>query len=303
VMNSELDHIVRPSWVRKWLLTTKQHLNSTENLTSEDPLLLSWQNIYFFNRAMVSQMRRQWAAIDRQIVTTGHDAQGCPDWLEGKPFFPNCAQDIAYPIMARAIMEPPVKERGSYPPKDLVSNPGTCTQACWDFGHFHDYTSHWDTEDAQLEVIRRISASTSSLDAQSLTAARQHATSNRTEAKLPARSPSQPGAAFRHRIRKALIVVEAIRTMKKSLDTSMESRQNTSTSKRALDTLQPGRSSLDSDHVDKLDKVELVLRDLLQRSVSDSADEKCTLPARSVPIFHHAYYPSVQKLVRERLGL
>jgi hypothetical protein len=170
VMNSELDHFTRPSQVRNWLVATQDHLTTSKEFGDNpkaEPLMLFWSNVYLFNRAMVSQMREQWQVLGKTInidVEKGKEeelvkANGCPDWLDGRPFWPGCAQDIAYPIMAKAIMDPPVRLFSAHAPfqetchfacvvMDMLTVPGRDD-------------SDWLQEDWQLEAIRHFHSGSS----------------------------------------------------------------------------------------------------------------------------------------------
>eukprot|EP00929_Paragymnodinium_shiwhaense_P008951 TRINITY_DN112952_c0_g1_i1.p1 TRINITY_DN112952_c0_g1~~TRINITY_DN112952_c0_g1_i1.p1 ORF type:complete len:523 (-),score=78.23 TRINITY_DN112952_c0_g1_i1:49-1617(-) len=115
VINSEFDHFVRPTEIRK---TIAEYYHNIWNGTTEErrtvgqPMMLAWGNAFLFNQGMVKEMHRQWERLGKQMPAS-HRAAGCPDWLG--PDHPwrvdDCPQDDTYPMMA-AVMNPPVKQYG-----------------------------------------------------------------------------------------------------------------------------------------------------------------------------------------------
>jgi hypothetical protein len=118
VINSELDHFMRPSMVRLAIasyLADLQNGTVTEKEASQPgkPLMLMFGNAFAFNRAMVKEMRKQWPHLQKvQPVTS--KVSGCPAWMEKKwRGQVECSQDVVYPLMAAEEMNPPVPMFGN----------------------------------------------------------------------------------------------------------------------------------------------------------------------------------------------
>lgn len=115
VINSEFDHFMRPTEVRKTIAEYYQNMWSgtkEEKGNVGKPLMLAWGNAFLFNGQMVKEMGRQWSLLGKQMPES-HHASGCPDWMGPKhPWVvDDCPQDDTYPMMAN-IMDPPVKMYG-----------------------------------------------------------------------------------------------------------------------------------------------------------------------------------------------
>lgn len=153
VINTELDHFVRPSKVR---LAIARYLQVLRNGTLEEresvgkPMVLVFGNAFVFNRPMIEEMRRQWPSISKT------KPDGCSS------VFTRCEQDIHYLQMAARL-------NASIYGASMCGQPfqtkaGTSFPlACWDMKQSPGITDKQDAKEVvQLNSIREIANQVSS---------------------------------------------------------------------------------------------------------------------------------------------
>lgn len=160
IVNSELDHHMRPSVIRSGIETYMNvaWMGDEEARTSiGGAMMLMFGNVFLFNTEMVKEMKRQWPKLKKQ-VQPGSPVSGCPDWYD--PPRIDCSQDEIYVLMAKGIMQPPVftiGESGCGKPmfnskKEPILPRGL---ACW---NMDQSPAGGNTEADQLKTIREIAA-------------------------------------------------------------------------------------------------------------------------------------------------
>jgi len=146
ILQTELDHFVRPS---KVIQAIDAHLNHL-NMTDKSPLMIQFGNANIFNKKMVNQMQQHWSALSNTFWN------GCPDWRANNVQYGQdgfCKQDMLYGPMATLVIKPSVQVAGASGCGKFSKDGGTAFPlACWNmeqnpFGH---------SEDAQLKAIRQI---------------------------------------------------------------------------------------------------------------------------------------------------
>lgn len=267
-VNSELDHIMRPSMIRK--LISESEASLSEGDLPDRPKMMIWGNVFLFNKAMVLQMHKQsdmifktvpWPAnatsvSARQDLVRNGFPVGCPEFLEGDTFWPGCAQDIAYPIIAK-LMNVPISGAPS-------KNEDPCRFGNWDFSQTE--LKGWDTKEEQLKVIQRMAE-----------------IGSHEEFYKPRKSHESfangTSTIYISRIREALEMANSFRRPKAPFTISLFSQE-------------------------RHDKVAEALQDLLHSEQQSSAVlSKCITPSKDTPFLHHAKFPAVFKLAYEKLGL
>jgi len=86
IINIEMDHIIRPTHVRTLIQESEDGLDKNNDASARGPRMLQIQNVFLFNRAMVSQMRNEWHRFGKTIEVQGAPQEsignGCPDWTD-----------------------------------------------------------------------------------------------------------------------------------------------------------------------------------------------------------------------------
>mmetsp|Transcript_41583 Transcript_41583/g.94509 ORF Transcript_41583/g.94509 Transcript_41583/m.94509 type:complete len:172 (-) Transcript_41583:96-611(-) len=63
-------------------------------------MMLSWGNVFVFNRKMVSLMQEQWGKLGAAITSEKSKGMGCPELTHGRAHSTGaCEQDMAYPVL------------------------------------------------------------------------------------------------------------------------------------------------------------------------------------------------------------
>lgn len=305
VLNTEFDHFVRPSQVRSNIGGYMQTLWSgapDERLRVGKAMMLMWGNAFVFSNDAVLEMKKQWPTLGKTMAA-GTTGSGCPDWMNGHPFFPNeCSQDIVFPVMAM-IMRPPIASYGAPGCGQLPQNargqafPLPCYQM--------SQSPFGSSETQAKETIKAV--------------AKNHTQKNDgmilLEANGDAGLPLPLPAKFE---RSAGQETETEQQMEKK----KELEQETENKKEAegMDE-QASEYALKIDtminHVDSLSQeaamserantlqgqLEHFARWLRRQSSIQARAKRDFVPDFNVPIYHQVYWPSVHKLGRELLGL
>lgn len=161
VINSEFDHYMRPTMIRKGIETYMTSLwrGGRTLRNPKSPLMLMFGNVFLFNAEMVQEMRRQWSLLGKQMKP-GTTASGCPDWWSGKVARVDCSQDEIYEIMALQVMRPPIPSMGQSgcgkPTINLLGQPLLAQGlACW---QMDQSPAGGNQEKEQLNTIRAIAS-------------------------------------------------------------------------------------------------------------------------------------------------
>jgi len=136
VINAELDHFFVASRAKRCIV---DHLNvlrkgsQAERQSTFGPLMLSWGNVFVFNRKMVMLMKQDWDTLGKAIVDEKSPGLGCPALAGGRANHVGaCEQDMAYPGLPAALRSRAMK----YGPEGCsqvrtISNGVQLPFACW----------------------------------------------------------------------------------------------------------------------------------------------------------------------------
>lgn len=106
VLNVERDSLFYAPHVRTMIARHVEVLPAaSQGRRADQATMLGWGNVYLFSRAMVREMRRQWAVLG-DLLPTNSTSNGCPRWKIGLNDWPRCVQDNDYWLMARRTMSP-----------------------------------------------------------------------------------------------------------------------------------------------------------------------------------------------------
>lgn len=113
IINSELDHFMRPSQVRRAIAEYLKNLwNGTASEANDvgGPMLLQFGNAYAFNIEFANEMKRQWSTLG-DLHPEDSKYGGCPKWfMSSNPG--DCSQDEVFPAMP-FVMKPQLRAYGT----------------------------------------------------------------------------------------------------------------------------------------------------------------------------------------------
>mmetsp|Transcript_89083 Transcript_89083/g.276847 ORF Transcript_89083/g.276847 Transcript_89083/m.276847 type:complete len:500 (+) Transcript_89083:68-1567(+) len=106
IVNAELDHFFVASRARRCIV---DHLNilrrgsDRERRSLNGSVMLSWGNVFVFNRKMARQMKQDWGRLGAPI-TGKSPGMGCPQLTAARANGVGvCEQDMAYPVLPNAL--------------------------------------------------------------------------------------------------------------------------------------------------------------------------------------------------------
>lgn len=278
VVQTEMDHFVRPSKVREGIeayLGVLRRGTKHERNSLGKPIMLMWGNVFLFNKEMVREMRRQWSVIGK-VQNSSQFGSGCPHWVDipyrpGLAFMNACPQDLVYPTMAGAVMNPPVSMYGSSSCGKSAKN-GLGEKfplGCWNaYVQNPLIVKYGHSEAGQLAAIREIASMSTVVDG------------NNTDHQYRALFDS---AASARRSRRVAVDEHASR-----LEAWSHSLQSS-----IADASLADRKMLSS-MLDVLGH--------LRSANQDLAPLPLAFPDKQIPILHQVKLPSVHALAREVLG-